>query len=302
MTSPSHPTIRHMLGEGTELLVRAGVDAPRLSAEVLTAHGLRSERLAMLTDQGRCLDQDEAEGIRALFQRRSTGEPVAYITGVKEFYGLPFHVDPRVLIPRPETELIVDLVRETFAPGALRALADACTGSGALGIVLATVYPEMRGVLTDLSCQALEVAGDNAVQHGVNTRFGMVCTHVVSCLRSSSLDCIVANPPYIRSGSVAEVSPEVRCFEPRMALNGGSSGLEVSRSVLDQAARVLRPGGWMFMEIEDGQFQQLCRHAMTTAGVWSCFDLSRDYRHLERVVRAQKMCGSSIDCVQSATQ
>jgi release factor glutamine methyltransferase len=302
MTASSHPTIRHILKQGTALLSSAGVDAPRLSAEVLVAHGLRSERLAILTDQGRRLDQDEIDGIRALFQRRSMGEPVAYITGVKEFYGLPFHVDSRVLIPRPETEQIVDLVREAFAPGTLSSLADACTGSGALGTVLATLYPDVRGVLTDISCQALEVARGNAVRHGVSSRLGLVCTHVLSCLRPDSLDCIVANPPYVRREDLPEVDPEVRCFEPGIALNGGASGLEISRTVLDQAAEVLRPGGWLFMEIEDGQFQELRRHALVRAGVWRRFDLFRDYRHLERVVRAQTMCRSSKECVRSATQ
>ena len=302
MTTPSSQTIRQVIHDGTEQLARSGVDAPRLSAEVLVAHHLGLDRLAILIDQERGLDRDQVEGIAGLLRRRAGGEPVAYITGIREFYGLSFHVDPRVLIPRPETELIVEMVKDTFGPGRLTTLADVCTGSGVLGIALATQFPELCGVLTDVSCQALDLARINAVRHGVDSRLACVCTDVMAGLRMESMDCIVANPPYIPGEVLDQISREVRCFEPAIALDGGPCGLKISTKLLHQASWVLKPGGWLFMEIEDGQFQPLLREMQVSADVWQSVALTRDYQHLERVVVAHKMCDSSTECGRSETQ
>lgn len=294
-TSPS-TTIRQLLHEGTALLTRAGIDSPRLSAEVLVAHSLQLERLDILMDQGRCLEAHQIRSIHALFQRRARGEPVAYLTGTREFYGLTFEVDQRVLIPRPETELLVDAVLETFASRDLPCLADVCTGSGVLGIVLAVHFPGLVGVLTDVSAQALDVARSNLIRHNLDSRLFCVRTDVMDSLQAESMDCIVANPPYIKSSVVRELSREVRDFEPCIALDGGPLGTSVCRKVLGQAARVLKPGGWLFMEIEDGQFQALDPVKAQAAGIWQDWRLIRDYQHLERFVAARKLWPPGTTC------
>ncbi len=302
MTTPFSPTIRQVLHDGAEQLARSGVDAPRLSAEVLAAHYLGLDRLEILIDQERELDRGQVEGIANLLRRRAGGEPVAYLTGIKEFCGLSFQVDQRVLIPRPETELIVEMVKDTFGPGRLTTLADVCTGSGALGIALATQFSGLCGVLTDISCQALHLARINAARHGVDSRLACVCTDVMAGFRRESVDCIVANPPYIPKEALGQISREVRCFEPAIALDGGPFGLRISTKLLHQASWVLKPGGWLFMEIEEGQFQPLLREMQASSGVWQSVTLTRDYQHLERVVVAHKMCASSTECGRSATQ
>jgi release factor glutamine methyltransferase len=196
-----------------------------------------------------------ADNYHALIERRADREPVAYISGAQEFWGLSFEVSPAVLIPRPETELIVELLIEYF-PERHQTLdvADACTGSGCLAVVIAGEYPAARVVATDLSAEALTVARRNAERHQVSGRIEFRQDDVLS--RSGGrFDAIVANPPYISDHDVDTLQPEVRDHEPRIALAGGPDGLDILRTLVRQSAVRLKSSGILLFEFGFGQAQ-----------------------------------------------
>lgn len=240
MTQPG--TLRAAIDQASRRLAECGVDAPRLTAELLIAHALGHERSYLYAHD---LDPlPPSLNYHALIERRARREPLQHITGVQEFYGRPFHVTPEVLIPRPETEHVVERALQ-LAPQA-NAIADIGTGSGAIGVTLSL---ELRRplLLTDLSAPALRIAQANANQ------LGAACTFVqgdtLTMLASQSLDLIVSNPPYIPLAERETLEPEVRHHDPALALFGGESGNDIYAKLLAEAPRVLRPGGWIVLEL-----------------------------------------------------
>jgi len=280
-----------LLNEAEETLARAGVESPRLDAEVILSHVLGRARVDLYLDRASEPGDEARQRFLEGIERRAAGCPVAYITGVKEFWSIPIIVSDDVLIPRPETEILVGMAEEELRRrrGPCR-IADVGCGSGAIGLSLALRLPSISVVLTDLSPDALEVAMDNAVGLGVLSRVTFLQGDLVSPLlkagSSCELDAVVSNPPYIPNADMDDLPRDVRDFEPHVALNGGRDGLLVVRRMAREAPAVLKPGGYLFMEIGDGQGDE-CRAVFSETGMWQDFDVIPDYSGRQRVVTAR---------------
>lgn len=237
----------------SELRLR-GVDSPRLSGELLLAHVVGCSRLSLIVDHDRQLSPDIVACFDELVDRRAHGEPLAYILGQKEFYGLDFRVTSDVLIPRPETEHIIEEMEALFSKERAFHFADLGTGSGILAVTIAVLFSKATGVAVDLSEQAVLVATENAHHHGVDDRVNfLIADFLTPVLNDDAFDVIVSNPPYVTEVEYAEASHEVVDFEPVTALVSGSDGLDHVRGMLGYVGRALRSGGIFLMEIGYGQ-------------------------------------------------
>jgi release factor glutamine methyltransferase len=255
---------RGLIAEGARALARAGLPGPRRDAEWLLAGVLGVERLALYTDPPALGDGDARRFADAL-ARRVVHEPLQYILGWEEFRGHRFRVSPAVLVPRPETELLVEGVIELLPAGAR--LADVGTGSGVIACAIAMARPDVRVVAIDVSVEALAVAAGNVACLGLDDRVALVAGDLSAPLggRQAALDLVVANLPYIPASVLPALPVEVRGWEPRLALDGGPDGTRVTRRLIADAPRVLRPGGALVMEIGEGQAVPLAA-AMRAAG------------------------------------
>jgi release factor glutamine methyltransferase len=240
-------TVRQALQQGTELLEKSGIGAPRLTAEVLLAHAVRQPRqwlYAHATDQLR-----ELWWIHygRYLHERLNGKPTQYITGVQEFYGREFRVNPSVLIPRPETEMLVEAVLEKELPPG--PIADIGTGSGAIAITLALELPQRAPVIAvDISQSALDVAQDNASRLAPGA-VAFFQGDLLEAFATQSLACIVSNPPYIPKSQAETLQQEVIAHEPHLALFSDEDGMHHYRRIIEQSRRVLKPGGWLILEL-----------------------------------------------------
>jgi len=243
--------VAEVLEQGNALLRDSGSNTARLDAEVLLARALGASRADLYSHPERPLTAEEVERYRSYLARRAQGEPVSYIRGTKEFFGLPFAVDRRVLVPRPETEVLVERALEgarTMNQAGLR-IADIGTGSGCIAVALATHLPQARVYATDASAEALELAAQNVGRHGVRDRVLLFQGDLCAPL-PEPVDLLVSNPPY----TVWQSLPEgITAYEPRLALDGGADGLDIYRRLLPQLPGHLRTGGMAFLEIGDGQ-------------------------------------------------
>ena len=258
-----------------------GIDSARLDAELLLAHVLGTSRVALYTSFDKPLSVDELARYRELVKRRLAGEPVAYLVGEQEFWSLALHVDEHVLIPRRDTETLVEVALKaarSLPPGRIR-LADVCTGSGAVAIALASELPEAEVVATDASDAALQVASANVARHGlaerVQLRAGDLCAPL-----DGHFAIIAANPPYIPTGSLAGLAAEVR-REPALALDGGADGLTVLRRIIGDARTHLDPGGTL--AVEHGFDQAAAVAALCAAAGYERVTTTRDLAGVERV-------------------
>jgi len=234
---------------------QAELDSPELDARLLVGHALGIDHTALTIDSGRSLGGDAARVLAALVTRRLEREPVARILGVKEFWGLPLRLNDATLVPRPETETIVEAALATVDSAGPRTralrIADLGTGSGALLIALLTELPNATGIGTDMSRDALAAAQDNASRLGVAARTEFAICDFGAAL-PGRFDLVVSNPPYIASADIDTLSPEVR-RDPRSALDGGADGLDCYRTIAEQAARLLKPDGDLVVELAIGQ-------------------------------------------------
>ncbi len=246
-------SVRAVLGWTAEYFGKRGIDSPRLTAEVLLAHVLKLSRVYLYTDLDRPLSKQELSQFRALLERRASGEPTQYLTGTREFYSRPFSVDPRVLIPRPETELLVEAVLRELPRERCGHLLDLCTGSGCIAVSLAAERPAASVWATELSTDACEVARANARALNVSERVAILQGDLFQPLpRDTRFDAVVSNPPYVRSGEMPGLSSEVQ-REPSTALDGGPDGLALLRRIIAEAGSWLQPGGLLALEIGDTQ-------------------------------------------------
>lgn len=233
----------------------SGLDSPELDARILVGHALGLDQAALAAAGPRRLDRGEAEAIAGLAHRRLTREPVARILGWKEFWSLPLRISPATLVPRPETETVVEMALAAVEASGPRSrplrIADLGTGSGAILLALLSELPSAFGVGSDISAAALRSAGDNA------RRLGLSRAQFVACDMAAALcgpfDLIVSNPPYIASTDIAALAPEVRDFDPRRALDGGSDGLDFYRAIAAAAPVLLAPDGVLVVELGAGQ-------------------------------------------------
>jgi release factor glutamine methyltransferase len=252
-------TILEVINKTAPYFEKQEVESPRLTIELLLAHLLKKKRLQLYLEFERQLDETTLAALRAMVKRRVAGEPVQYITGETEFCGLRLMVDRRVLVPRPETELLVETVAskvkaETGERKSAVKIADVGTGSGCIAIALAKKIPQAEVFGLDASREALEVARGNAALNKVekNIRF-LESDLLVGLPDSSHMDVVVSNPPYIADGEIAKLPKEVRDFEPVYALQAGEDGLKVIRRLATMAKRVLSSSGFMALEIGAGQ-------------------------------------------------
>lgn len=248
------PTVLELLGKATSFFQEAGIQTARLDAQVLLADILGMDRLHLYVNYDRPLEQHEVNAYRQAVVRRAKRVPVAYITGKKEFMSLEFKVTPAVLVPRPETELLVETASELLKrrddQGEGAVVADVGTGSGVIAVCLAKL-PEVKMVWAiDVSPDALAVARYNGKEHGVNSKVQWVQGDLLQPLLKAGVkvDMVVTNPPYIPTEAIGSDCTEVR-WEPKTALDGGKDGLKYYRLLAAQVPRVLREGGWLCMEI-----------------------------------------------------
>ncbi|HJQ81348.1 MAG TPA: peptide chain release factor N(5)-glutamine methyltransferase [Lacipirellulaceae bacterium] len=276
MSTPDEPwTIGRLLTWTIDYLGRHGVENPRLDAEVLLATARGCRRIDLYAAYGEPADEQTRTAFRELVRRRAAGTPVAYLVGKREFYSLEFEVTPDVLIPRPETELVVvallDHVKKRGAgdwglgsseenassppapspqPSAPLAIADIGTGSGILAVCAAKYIANSRVTAIDISPSALAVARRNAERHGVAERIIFVESNLLEKLPSeASFDYIVSNPPYVSTAEMANLAADVREHEPHVALHAGEGGTDVIRPLVEQSAHRLKPGGALIMEV-----------------------------------------------------
>jgi release factor glutamine methyltransferase len=281
-------TVERVLGFATDDFKSRGIDTPRLDAELLLCHTLKLDRLRLILEKKRPLAREELGRYRELIKRRRTQEPIAYILGEREFYGHSFRVDARVLIPRADTETLVDVALARSLDRSMFGNAvDLCTGSGCVAIAFAKRRPTWRVTGVDLSEDALVVARENALRLG--TVFGVHFTTgdlFQSIPENASLDLVTANPPYIPSRDVDALDPGVREFEPRLALDGGDDGLHLLRRIVDESAKRLNAGGVLAVEV---QYDQAPRVAtlFENAGFVDV-ERKRDYGGHERVVSGRR--------------
>jgi release factor glutamine methyltransferase len=244
-------TVRSLLAWGRDWLARRGIESPRLDAELLVAHALGCDRIRLYVDFDKPLGAEELARIKLLFQRRAQREPVAYILGTKEFYGRSFRVGPGVFIPRPETELLVQLALEALPPREVRVL-DLCAGSGVVGISVAAERPDARADLVELSEPAAEFARQNAAALAPGRVDVYVGDLFAALPERTQYEAVVANPPYVSSRDEGRLAPEIVAHEPREALYAGDDGLSTIRRIVSDARAWVVPGGAFALEIDPG--------------------------------------------------
>ncbi|RWU05326.1 peptide chain release factor N(5)-glutamine methyltransferase [Pseudodesulfovibrio sp. S3] len=267
----------------------AKVDSPRLSAQLLTAHALGCSRLTVTLERNRILSDCEIEAIHALVARREAGEPVAYILGEKEFYGLDFFVTPDVLIPRPETEHIVEEVERLYPKDRVFRFADLGTGSGILAVTLCVLFPGARGVAVDISPAALHVAQRNAHRHGVDDRIDFQCLDFTKEAPGGEFDLIVSNPPYVTAAEFNAASHEVTTFEPTGALVSGVDGMDHIRAMLPGIESTLKAKGHLLMEIGFSQGEDVKKIICREFSLFGQVAILKDLAGHDRVVVASKL-------------
>ena len=282
--------IRTILHQATLDIAASGSPTPRLDAEVLLMRCLGIDRLQLCMNPDRELPDRDSHRFACWIGRRVRGEPVAYIVGEKEFWSLRFEVGPGVLIPRPETECLVEEVLRLFRPpgDGLRIL-DIGTGSGAIAVALARELPAARVVATDLSPEAISMAGKNARRHGVSDRMVLVQGDLLAAV-SGDFDVICSNPPYIPEDRYDELPRGIRDFEPREALMAGANGMDVCRRIIREGFNILKNGGRIFLEIGEGQRAPV-EAVFREAGGYQEIRFRKDYGGIDRVVSARKKGG-----------
>ena len=256
-----------------------GVDNPRLDAEVLLSHVLGKDRMYLYVHFDQPLEKAELAIFREMVKKRAQRIPVAYIIGQKEFMGLTFTVSPSVLVPRPDTEFLVE--KALMLAPATADILDIGTGSGAIIISLLVKLPEARGTGVDLSAEALKVAGENAEKHQVTDRLALIQSDLLNHVAGQTFDLIVSNPPYIAAQDMRVLQAEVR-REPRMALFGGADGLDFYRRILRSARPCLRAQSHLIFEVGIHQAQEVA--AVGKENGYKLEEIVKDYAGIERVV------------------
>jgi release factor glutamine methyltransferase len=292
--SPKTWAIKNLLKVTTDYLKEKQIENPRLTAEVLLAHQLNIDRMSLYINFDQPLNESELSGYRLLIKRRLQREPLQYITGVQEFWSLDFIVDPQVLIPRPESELLVELaINQLKSPNAFEnhppKILDLGTGCGALAISLAKEVQEAKIWATDISSGALKLANLNAKKHGVADRIKFKHGDLWNPLINQDItfDIIISNPPYIACEEYNDLPPEVRDYEPRSALDGKENGMYYIEKILKGGLRFLNTEGLILLEMAPDQTNE----ALSLIGQIKGYGESsriKDYSHRYRVVMAQR--------------
>ena len=281
-------SIAEALKESSRVLEADGVPESRREAGSLLSFVLGKDRTFLISHAEDLVDDDSLGQLRGFVERRAAGEPLQYITGVQDFYGREFHVTPDVLIPRPETEILVEAALEVSSSKAAF-ICDVGTGSGCIAITLLCELPETRAVAVDKSAQALEIAKLNAARQSVIDRGAFVVSDCFNALdpHEYQFDLIVSNPPYVSAPALAGLQREVRDHEPLVALSPGPDGLSVIRRLLTEAPAFLKPNGHLLMEIGFDQGESV--RGLIDEAVWSLLEIRPDLQSIPRIVVLQKL-------------
>jgi release factor glutamine methyltransferase len=282
--SPADWSIARVLRWATEDFQSRGIPNPRLDAELLLSHTLELDRVHLIIESRRVLSAEELAAFRSSIKRRRAGEPIAYILGRREFFGLSISVDARVLIPRPDTETLVEVaLRRTRAQSMYGRALDLCTGSGCVALAFAKARPTWRVTGLDLSSEALGLARYNAARVGAIWGVRFIASNLFEKLEANErFELLTANPPYIASEEIDALDPGIRDFEPRLALDGGSDGLRVIRRVVQEAPIWLASGGLLAVEVGAEQGKGV-RELFAKAG-FGAIEGERDYGGHERII------------------
>ena len=290
--SAGQVTVGEVITEARQMLEQAGIESAGQEAFWIVEHALRAPAHHVIADRDRPLSHAELLSARGLIMRRVGREPLQYILGTQEFCGLEFAVNQAVLIPRPETELLVEYAAQRIPVEQPATIIDVCTGSGCIAVAIAQLRPRARVIATDLSSPSLDVARQNATRHAVCERItwleGDLLGALVRQRLEGTIDVIVSNPPYIAEDDWAILQPEVRLFEPRGALVAGPQGTELHERLLREAGRYLIPGGALIMEIGAGQARAMRRIVDRIPG-YRFHRLVYDAAGLERVVIIERI-------------
>lgn len=285
-------TIIKLLNWAHTYLKDRDIDSPRATGEILLAHALKCERIALYLNYDQPLIGAELKAFKELIQRRIRREPVAYILGVKEFWSLELEISREVLIPRPETECLVETALDTLstrAPDQSWRILDLGTGSGAIIIALAVEQPRHTFFASDLSIPAVRLARRNAGRHNCGDRIHFFNADWLAALNleKTAFEMIISNPPYIPSRVMAGLQPEIHSFEPTAALDGSSDGLQSYREIINAAHHYLEPDGVLLLEIGHDQRDDV-RRLVNDSGHYRDFRCTKDYSGHDRVVQAFK--------------
>ncbi len=277
-------TIGRLIAWTTDFLRRSGSESPRLEAEILLAHALRWPRVKLYMNINEEVGASGRTAFRNLVRGRSEGVPVAYLVGHKEFYSLDFEVSPAVLIPRSDTETLVMAFLELAKPVADPLCVDVGTGSGCVPVACAAHHPTARFVAIDISEPAAEVARRNVAKHALAERIEVRVGNLLEPLKpEESPDIILSNPPYVPSTEIPKLERNVRDYEPHSALDGGPDGLDIVRSLVDQAAAKLKSGGKLLIEIGFDQGESV-RSMYLEDSNWKSVELRKDLGGIPRVI------------------
>ena len=287
----------------TEYLKGKGIENPRLDSEVLLSHLLKLDRVGLYLNYDRLLSKEELSSFREMVKRRGGREPLQYITGHQEFWSLDFKVTPDVLIPRPETEILVEEAIKVVSgqgSGASESrspiILDLCTGSGCIAVSLAKEFENAVVYAVDISDAALKVARENSERHGVKDRVTFLSGDLYKAFenrppitdhRPLLFDLVVSNPPYVKSEDIPNIQPEVRDYEPRMAVDGGPEGLDFYKRIVSGAPAHLLSGGWLMVEVGEGQAATVSE-MMKNTGSFESISTAKDLAGIDRVVKGKK--------------
>jgi release factor glutamine methyltransferase len=285
-------TILKLLSWTSDYFASRNIETPRTDAEILLAYSLSLRRIDLYVQHEKPLNQEELKRFRALVRRRALREPVAYIIGEKEFWSLALKVTPAVLIPRPETECLVEAALAILSTGGdsvPKRILDLGTGSGAIVLSLATERPRDVFAATDQSDAALSIARENAERHGVDSRIRFLRGDWFDPIDpgEAPFDLIVSNPPYIRRGDLENLQPEICRFEPAAALDGGPEGTECLAHIIALAPRHLRPSGFLLLEIGHDQ-RPILEEMARRSGYYEDVRFLKDYSGYDRVLQVRK--------------
>lgn len=281
------PTIEGVRRDMAARFDSAGIESAELDARILTGAALGLDLTGLIKAARQPVAATEAEKLEAFACRRLAGEPVARILGLKEFWGLPFKLSTETLVPRPDTETVVELALDMLRSTGPARIADIGTGSGAILLALLSELPDATGVGTDISPAALMTASHNAATLGMTSRTSFVLCNYAAAL-AGGFDLIVSNPPYVRSAAIAELAVEVRDHDPHRALDGGADGLSAYRILIPEAARLLKPSGVMVVEVGIGQSGDI-EGFMSAAGLTITGPPRADLAGVARAVGGRKM-------------
>lgn len=281
-------TISRALAWAADHLKKYDIESPRLEAEILLAHAAGLKRIALYTDHESILAEEKLIRFKELIQRRSQHEPIAYITGTQPFLSLEFYVDRSVLIPRPETEQLIevaiDSIKRPSSPIPHFLIADIGTGCGAIAVSLAKFLPNAEVIGIDSSLQAIKIAERNADRHKVSNKCRFIRGNMLQPLKEK-VNLIISNPPYIPTDEIATLEADVKDWEPREALDGGKDGLDCIRKIIEEAPDHLVPKGLLFIEIGGDQGEKV-RQITESPGKYEGIKIIKDLYGKERILKA----------------